>query len=207
MGPLATSVLSIGSALIGAIAGALITNWYLGRSNRRIAQSDSIGRLLETCKELRSVATQWYEQIAKRIDPSQSPHQIVENLRELWRGRRFEQEIDTHLAILRAAPDDSEAKSACSQVIGASAIWREAAFQGKRDADAAPSVTAGVLYMALSTSAELGRFFKDATNGPEQRKRYLEAVQDKLRLAYRDFDVVLDDAITRLAALQSARNY
>lgn len=200
MGVLATSALSVGSALIGAIVGALINNWYLGISNRRSAQRDSINRLVETCAKLRSVTTQWYERIADEIDPSQPPEQIVDNLRKLRRGGRFQQEIKSHLDILRAVSDDSIAKAPCCRVVEASAAWEEAALQGKRDA---ASPAAGMVYMAVTTSAELHRLFKRAEEGPEQRKVYLDAVQDRLHLAYGDFDSALDDVIPQLAALQA----
>jgi hypothetical protein len=202
MGTLGTSALSIGSALIGGIVGALITNWYVARSNKRSAQRDSIGRLVEICGQLRSVTTRWYEQIAARIDPSQSPDEIVGNLRELWRGGRFQQEISTCLTRLRSEGDDSEAKSVCSQVIETSAVWTDAAFRGK----SAASASLGPLYMQVSANPELNRLFERVEKGSDQRQLYLLAVQDKLHLAYRNFDKTLGEAITRLSALQQVHN-
>jgi hypothetical protein len=64
MGAVATSVLSIGSALIGAFVGALITNWYAGRSTKKIAEKDRLNNLLQACQKLRSVTAEWYERIA-----------------------------------------------------------------------------------------------------------------------------------------------
>ena len=200
MGTVGTSVLSIGSALIGAIVGALITNWYVARSSKRSAQRRGVGLLFDTCAQLRSVTTQWYEQIAAKVDPSQSPEAIVANLRELWRGGRFQQEIDTCIARLESVASDSAAESVCAEVIGASSVWTDAAFLGKTSV----SASLGPVYMNVSANAELNRAFNGAGKGSEQQQVYLLAVQDKLRLAYRHFDQVLGEAITRLAALQKS---
>jgi hypothetical protein len=40
----------------------------------------------------------------------------------------------------------------------------------------------------------------------DQRQFYLLAVQGELRLAHRDFDQVLDEAIIRLSALRQAHD-
>jgi hypothetical protein len=58
----------------------------------------------------------------------------------------------------------------------------------------------------VGANADLNRFFKHAEKGSDQRQLYLLAVQDNLRLAYRDFDQVLGEAITRLSTLQQVHD-
>jgi hypothetical protein len=193
MGTTWTVILAIGSAIIGALAGAYLTNAAARRAEERKAKADQVTRVREACVSLRRVTEQWYTAIADAIDPKQTPGAILNNLYKLYRGGRYEQEIGSYLSVIKTDPS-------CSDVVNASGIWSKHAYDKKG------AVTAGELYMALNMNPSLSRKYpgvEQIEQNPEAGESYLHAVQGELRRHYSHFDAALAAAIDRLAQTEA----
>ena len=183
-------VLAIGSAILGAILGAYITNEAARRAEKRKAVADQITRVREACARLRGVAEQWYSAIADAIDPSQTPPIIIGRIEQLYREGRYEQEVNSQLSVIKTEPS-------CSEVVNAARIWSKHAYDHK------DAVKVGQLYGALAWDSQLNRKYPGVQQSPEGREDYLRAVQSKLRRQYSDFDAALGAVIDQLARSES----
>jgi len=192
MGTTWTIALAIGSAIMGALVGAYLTNAAARRLEKRKAAADQVTRVREACANLRRVTERWYSAIADAIDPTQAPGVIFNNIAKLYRDGKYEQEINSYLSVIRTDPS-------CSEVLDAAAIWSKHAYDKK-------GVTAGKIYAAFNMNPPLSRRYpgiQGVQESPEARKDYLNAIQSELRAHYSHFDSVLGAAIDRLAQTES----
>ena len=126
--------------------------------------------------------------IHKAIDPTLTPHQIVNNLRDLDINGDFQSRIQEQLAQLEGDPVYER-------------LWvnierfESSAFEGKREAAA---MTDGIIYRNVARDAALNRLAKAAASNEDKLDEYFKAIQDSLFGLYKNFESQISEAMQEI---------
>lgn len=202
--PFVINVVSMIAAVIAAVAGGVAAAYAIiaVREAKRIALSQAnlqsqIANIqegqqrrreaLQACIELRDLLDRWYRTLREKINPNQSPEQILRNITELNEHRQFQHDYSTFISRIRAAHEPL-----CDPLLqGAAQTFHDSALGGKRGIS--ERFRQNLRLRGLHPRRWGGQANEEAD------RAYVEAVLEGLRNLYFGADDELARVITQLS--------